>query len=63
LEIGPLQQLENPIVSQKLRRVTFIPTTLARLLAAREISELWSQDRGQDALWAALRATDSESLN
>jgi hypothetical protein len=61
LEIGPLQRLENPILSQKLRRVTFIPTTLARLLAAREINDLWSKDRGQDALWAALQAGDAGS--
>ncbi len=56
LEIGALQTLDHPIPSHKLRRITFIPTTLPRLFAAREINDLWDKGRGQDALWAALKA-------
>lgn len=37
VELGPLQTLPHPIVSAHLRRITFIPTTLQRLLQAREI--------------------------
>ena len=58
IEIGSLQQLAHPIPSRKLRRITFIPTTLEKLLAAREINDLWDKGRHQDALWAALQADD-----
>lgn len=56
LEIGPLCRLDPPIPSRRLRRITFIPTTLERLLHAQEINDLWDKGRGQDALWAALKA-------
>ena len=56
--IGPLQQLARPSVSRKLRRVTFIPTTLARLLNANEINDLWDGGSLQDELWAALKTND-----
>ena len=52
VEIGPLQRLEWPIPSHRLRRITFIPTTLARLLTATEINELWLDNLLQDQLWA-----------
>lgn len=55
VELGPLQRLTPPIASPRLRRVTFIATTLGRLLAAREISDLWQRDDLQERLWAALR--------
>jgi len=54
IEIGPLQQLPAPVTSPRLRRVTFIPTTLGRLLAAREVNDLWWRDDVQQRLWAAL---------
>jgi len=40
LELSPLERLERPIVSKRLRRVTFIPTTWEKFMTAREISEL-----------------------
>ena len=55
IEIGSLQQLPRPIPSRRLRRITFIPTTLKRLLAAEEINDLWWRDEPQERLWAALR--------
>lgn len=54
VDIGPLWQLPRPIPSRHLRRITFIPTTLARLLAAREINDLWDKGHHQDKLWHAL---------
>jgi hypothetical protein len=54
VEIGPLQQLAHPIPSHRLRRITFIPTSLQRLLDAREIRDLWERGRRQDELWTAL---------
>lgn len=55
VEFGPLQRLPQAIPSQRLRRITFIPTTLGRLLAAEEINDLWWRDDPQERLWAALR--------
>jgi hypothetical protein len=60
VEIGPLQQLAHPIPSHKLRRVTFISTTLERLLSAREITDLWEKGLRQEALWAALEKKEPE---
>lgn len=40
IEIEPLRELSRPLVSVRWRRVTFIHTTLANLLNAREIGEL-----------------------
>jgi hypothetical protein len=58
IEIGPLQRLTRPIPSHKLRRITFIPTTLNRLLHAQEINDLWDKGRHQDTLWEALKAEE-----
>lgn len=55
IEIGALQQLPQPIPSRRLRRITFIPTTLQRLLTAEEVNDLWWRDEPQERLWAALR--------
>ncbi len=54
IELGPLWRLPQPIPSRRLRRITFIPTTLARLLRAREINDLWDKGTAQDQLWRAL---------
>ena len=40
VNIEPLRRLPHPIVSERWRRVTFIHTTLAQLLRAREIGDL-----------------------
>jgi len=55
IELGPLQPLPRPVPSRALRRIAFIPTTLRRLLAAREINDLWQRDDPQERLWLALR--------
>jgi very-short-patch-repair endonuclease len=55
IEIGPLQPLPRPVPSRALRRITFIATTLSRLLAAQEINDLWQRDDPQQRLWLALR--------
>jgi len=58
IEIGPLETLPRPIPSHNLRRVTFIMTTMSRLLRARDIVDLWDHDDTRDRLWEALRAQD-----
>lgn len=60
VEIGPLRELPRPIPSRRLRRITFIPTTLHKLLHAAEINDLWDAARDDDALWAALNQPDED---
>lgn len=54
VDLGPLQALPRPIPSRRLRRITFIHTTLERLLAAQEINDLWIKTRAQQRLWELL---------
>ena len=56
IEIGPLEPLPRPIPSHRLRRITFIPTTLTRLLNAKEINDLWFGNRIKEQLWESFKA-------
>lgn len=56
IDLGPLMRLDRPIAATKLRRITFIHTTFARLLAAEDVTDLFAQDDSFDALWQALHA-------
>jgi hypothetical protein len=58
--LGNLVPLPHSIPSYRLRRITFIPTTLNRLLHAVEINDLWIRSRAQDLLWEALRQAGLE---
>ena len=40
-ELGPLTPLARPVPARRLRRVTFIATTWARLGAADDVADLW----------------------
>jgi hypothetical protein len=55
IELGPLQRLDRPVPAAKFRRVTFIHTTLERLLTAQDVVELFRQDDPFESLCAALR--------
>jgi hypothetical protein len=55
IEIGGLVDLARPVVSERMRRITFISTTLEALLQAREIRELWDRSSHQGELEAAFR--------
>jgi len=55
IQIGSLRRLPHPVPSQRLRRITFIPTTLARLLSAREINDLWLGSEDEERLWEAFK--------
>lgn len=61
VEIGPLQRLPRPIPSKRLRRITFIPTTLERLLRAEEINDLWDRDSREEKLWQAFKREGIEA--
>ncbi len=61
VEIGPLQRLPRPVPSKRLRRITFIPTTLERLLGAEEINDLWDRGSREDRLWEAFKREGIEA--
>jgi hypothetical protein len=56
IDLGPFQRLAHPVPSATLRRLTFIHTTLERLLTAQDVRELFIQDDAFHKLWQALRA-------
>jgi hypothetical protein len=43
VELGRPELLPTPIPAYRLRRITFIPTTLEALLDAHDVRELWQQ--------------------
>jgi hypothetical protein len=52
LALGPLWALPAPVPSRRLRRITFIATTLGQLLRARDVAELWRPpDAPAPELW------------
>jgi very-short-patch-repair endonuclease len=55
LILGDLQALSHPILSRRLRRIVFIPTTLDKFKAAVEINDLWDESPLEDQLWAILK--------
>jgi hypothetical protein len=52
--IGPLLTLPAPVLSRRLRRIAFIPTTIGQLLRARDLNELWRPDEDAAAGWEEL---------
>jgi hypothetical protein len=57
--LGPLETLPHPIPSNNLRRVTFIMTTMTRLLQATEINDLWVTSTRRDHLQRALQVSEA----
>lgn len=55
IEIGSLRRLARSIPSRRLRRITFIATTLDRLLRAGDINDLWCGTRDEEQLWRAFK--------
>lgn len=55
LRLGDLQSLPKPIMSRRLRRIVFIPTTLKKFEAAVEINDLWDESPLEDRLWAIFK--------
>ena len=56
IDLGPLQRLTRPIPAVSLRRITFIPTTLDRLLSAPDVRDLFYHEDPFDKLLRTLRA-------
>jgi len=61
VKLGALELLPHPIPSRRLRRITFIPTTLERLHTAEEINDLWIKSSAQERLWEALKQANVEA--
>jgi len=55
ITIGDLIRLPQPILSRRWRRITFIPTTLTRLFAAREINDLYCTTPIEEKLFRLLK--------
>jgi len=55
LELGDFIPLPHPIGNERNPRLTFITTTLERLLTARDVSELWLRAAARQKLYAAVR--------
>jgi hypothetical protein len=61
--LGNPVSLPHAILSRRLRRITFIPTTLGRLCHADEINDLWIRSTPQERLWAALKQSGLDGEN
>ena len=61
IQIGPLQPLEQPVLAESWRRITFFYTTGEHLLNAHTMSELIVQSGERQLLWQALRERLSQS--
>ena len=55
IQLGPLEQLEQPILAETWRRVTFLYTTGEYLLKAATVNDLVVQSEERKILWQALR--------
>ena len=54
IELGELQPLPKPVPSVHQARITFIYTTLERLLQANDVSDLWLRAVARQKLYAAI---------
>lgn len=50
-----VEKRATPIVSYRMRRVVFIPTTLRKLMTATELNDLYDDSPLEDALWAEMK--------
>jgi hypothetical protein len=55
IQIGPLEKLPNPILSEKWKRITFLYTTGEYLLNARTMNDLVVDGDERMLLWRSLR--------
>ena len=55
LILEPLQKLPQPILSRRLRRIVFIPTTWQKFVNAVEINDLYDESPLGDRLWATFK--------
>jgi very-short-patch-repair endonuclease len=61
LEFSKLLELERPIVSQRGRRIVFIPTSREKFFNATEINHLFNDSELEDILWGKLQEKKIEA--
>lgn len=61
IEFNPLQKLSIPIVSNRPRRLLFIPTTLWHFQNSRNINDLFSESPLEEEFWDALKIAKIEA--
>ena len=49
--LSSLERLPKPIISQRRRRIIFIPTTWQKFVTATQINDLYDESRLEDRLW------------
>lgn len=54
-QLHDIEELENPIISRRGRRIVFIPTTLSKFNLATEINDLFHESPLEDLLWKHLK--------
>lgn len=55
LLLGPLHELAQPIISRRIRRIVFIPTTWEKFQSGVEINDLFDESPLEDRLWEAFK--------
>jgi hypothetical protein len=55
IQLGPLERLDNPILADRWRRLTFLYTTGDHLLAAKTLNDLVVEGAERESLWMSLR--------
>jgi very-short-patch-repair endonuclease len=55
LSLSPLERMARPIVSRRLRRIVFIPTTWQKFVMAEEMNDLWDESPLEDQLWTEFK--------
>jgi hypothetical protein len=60
IHVGAVRRLEQPIVSVRPRRITFLRTTFERLIGARDMNDLFIGSAAEEALWPSLRDLGAE---
>jgi len=53
--LGQIKELPKPILSKKWRRIIHIPTSLEKLLNAREINDLWDTSPLEEKMYLELK--------
>ncbi len=61
LMLDDLKPLPQPILSLRLRRIVFIPTTWQKLINAVEINDLYDESPLEDRLWAEFKRAKIEA--
>jgi hypothetical protein len=61
IQLGPLQRLDQPVLAEGWRRITFFYTTGEHLLDAHALRDLVVQSDERQLLWQALRERLSQS--